>query len=79
MEPQPPAEQAKPTEEEMPDWMQVVQSAVAGTSELDIATVTAASSAPAELAPEEIPADAAKSLQEVAWAQHQETAALLKK
>ena len=56
VEPQPPAEQAKPAEEDMPDWMQVVQSAVADTAESDIASVTAAGSAPAESASEEIPA-----------------------
>jgi hypothetical protein len=50
-----PAEPAKPVEEEPPDWLQVVQSAVAGTSELDIEKVTAASSA-ADAEPEEIPA-----------------------
>jgi hypothetical protein len=51
----PPAESARPVEEELPDWMQVVQSAVAGTSELDIEKVTAASGA-ADAEPEEVPA-----------------------
>jgi hypothetical protein len=56
-EPPKPPEPVPPpaAEEELPDWMQVVQSAVAGTSELDIAKVTAASDTAAQAAPEEIP------------------------
>jgi hypothetical protein len=56
VEPQPLAEPAKPAEEELPDWMQVVQSAVANTSELDIAKAAAVNDSAAEPAPEEVPA-----------------------
>ncbi len=55
IEPQKPAESITPAEEEMPDWMQVVQSAVTGTSELDIAKATAASGASDQAAAEEVP------------------------
>jgi hypothetical protein len=53
--PDQPAEAARSAEEEVPDWMQVVQSAVAGTSELDIANVTAASAPTDQAEPEEVP------------------------
>jgi len=55
VEPQKSDESIQPVEEELPDWMQVVQSAVAGTSELDIAKVTAVSAASDQAAPEEVP------------------------
>src|SRR5512141_1473950 len=56
LEPQKPAEPVQPVAEDMPDWMQVVQSAVTGTSELDIAKATAPSSPSDQAAPEEVPA-----------------------
>ncbi len=52
-EPQNPAESPPPTEEELPDWMQVVQSSVTGTSELDNTPVTPASDTSDQSAPEE--------------------------
>jgi len=55
IEPPQPAEPIQPAEEEMPDWMQVVQSAMADTSESDIATVTTAGGTADQAAPEEVP------------------------
>jgi hypothetical protein len=55
VEPQKPAEPAQSADEELPEWMQMAQSTVTGTSEMDMGTAAAGSAAD-QTAPEEVPA-----------------------
>ena len=52
---QKPAVPTSPAEEDLPDWLQVVQSAVEDTSESDIAKVAVTSGTSDQAAPDEVP------------------------